>query len=116
MVQMTMQLPDELAAQIEPIRMWLPTLLELSLVGFRTLAIETATEIVEFLKTGPSPRAMLSYHTSERAQSRLQRLFALNQAGMLSEIEQRELDELERIEHIITALKIQVASQLQAKN
>ena len=49
MVQMTMQLPDELAARVEPIRMWLPTILELSLVGFRTLAIETATEIVEFL-------------------------------------------------------------------
>lgn len=116
MVQMTMQLPDELAARVEPIRMWLPTILELSLVGFRTLAIETATEIVEFLKTGPSPRTVLSYHTSERAQTRLQRLFALNQAGMLSESEQKELDELARIEHVITDLKIQVASQLQAKN
>ena len=116
MIDMTMQVPDELAERIRPIRTWLPAIIDLSLVGFRTLAIETATELVEFFKIGPTPAAVLEYHTTERAQTRLQRLFALNQAGLLSESEQKELDELERIERIVTNLKIQVASQIASRN
>jgi hypothetical protein len=50
---------------------------------------------------------------SEQAQARLQRLLALNAGGMLGEEEQLELDELQRIEHVLVMLKAQVAQQLQ---
>lgn len=110
MVEMTVQIPDALAKRIEPMRPWLSTVLELSLVGFRTLATETATEIIEFLSTDPSPEQVLSYHVSGRAQARLQRLLALNEAGMLGEAEQLELDEREQIEHIMIMLKGQVTA------
>lgn len=80
MVQLTMQVPEDLVQRIQPIRYWLPTILELSLVGFRTLATETATEIIQFLSTNPSPQQVLDYHVSERAQLRLRRLLALNEA------------------------------------
>ena len=36
---------------------------------------------------------------------RLQLLLALSRAGLLGEIEQRELDELEKIEHIFIMLR-----------
>ena len=110
MVQMTMELPEDLAERIRPLSGWLPTLLELSLVGYQTEAVATATEVIEFLATEPSPVEILSYHVSERGQQRLQRLLALNEAGLLSEAEQRELDELERIEHIVIMLKAEVAA------
>jgi len=113
MVQLTMQISNDLAARVKPIREWLPIVLELSLVGFKTSATETATEIIEFLSTDPSPDMVLAYHVSERAQTRLQRLLALNEAGILSEPEQRELDELEKIEHIMIMLKAQIAEQVQ---
>ena len=113
MVEMTLQMPDALAKRIEPMRPWLPTVLELSLVGFRTLATETASEIIEFLSTDPSPEAVLSYHVSDSAQARLQRLLALNEAGMLGEAEQLELDERQQIEHIMIMLKGQVAGDSQ---
>lgn len=116
MMQLTMQVSDELAARVKPMRDWLPTVLELSLIGFKTQATETATEIVEFLATQPLPEAVLGYHVSERAQTRLQRLLTLNEVGMLGENEQRELDEMQRIEHIIVMLKIQVAGQYQQRN
>jgi len=67
MVQLTMQVPEDLAKRIQPIRSWLPTILELSLVGFRTLATETATETIQFLLTNPSPQEVLNYHASEHA-------------------------------------------------
>jgi len=113
MVKMTMQVPDELAKRIQPIRSWLPTILELSLVGFKTLAIKTATEIIQFLSTNPSPQELLDYNVSERAQARLQRLLTLNESGMLGEAEQLELDELQQIEHTMIMLKAQLARELQ---
>jgi hypothetical protein len=115
MVQMTMQVPNDLAKRIKPIRYWLPTILELSLVGFKTLATETATEIIEFLSTNPSSQEVLGHHVSKRAQERLRRLLALNEAGVLGEIEQIELEELGQIEHIMIMLKTQIAEELQQK-
>ena len=113
MVQMTMQVSEELATRLRPIGRWLPTVLELILVGFKTLATATATEVIEFLSTEPTPQDVLNYHVSDRAQAQLQRLLALNAVGMLGEAEQQELDELQRIEHIMIMLKAQVAGQRQ---
>jgi hypothetical protein len=113
MVQMTMQVSEELAERLRPLGAWLPTVLELSLVGFKTVAAATATEVIEFLSQDPTPQDILDYHVSERAQTRLQRLLTLNAAGMLGETEQLELDELQRIEHIVIILKAQVATERQ---
>ena len=112
MVQMTMDVSDELAERLQPIRLWLPTVLELSFVGFRTLATQTATEVVNFLLANPAPQEVLSYHVSKASQARLRQLLALRQAGILGEEQQRELDELEKVEHIVIMLKGQVAKQL----
>jgi len=112
MVEMTMQVPEELARRIQPIGFWLPTILELSLIGCKTLATQTTTEIMQFLSSSPSQRDVLDYHVSEGAQTRLRRLLTLNQAGLLGEAEQLELDELQQIEHTIIMLKAQVAKQL----
>lgn len=109
MVQMTLQVPDELAERIRPLRSWLPTILELSLVGYRTTATATATEVIEFLSHEPSPQEVLEFLASDRSQSRLRRLLALNEAGLLGEEEARELEELQKIEHILVMLKAQLA-------
>lgn len=109
MVQMTLQVPEDLAERIRPLRSWLPTILELSLVGYRTTATATATEVIEFLSQEPSPQEVLEFHASDRSQSRLQRLLALNEDGLLGEEEDRELEELQKIEHILVMLKAQLA-------
>ena len=112
MVEMTMQVPDRLAKRLRPMSPWLPTVLELSLVGFTTSAVQTASEIIDFLSTGPSLSEVAAYTVSERAQERLRLLLALNEAGMLSSEEQTELDEIEQIEHIMILLKAQARKQL----
>jgi hypothetical protein len=109
MVGFTLEVPDELAERIRPFGPWLPTVLELSLIGFQTAATATATEVVRFLATAPSPQEILDYHVSDQAQARLQRLLALNEAGLLGEAEQRELDELQRIENTVIHLKARTA-------
>lgn len=111
MVQVTVQLPAGIAERIQPLNLWLPVILELSFVGFKTLATAIATEVIEFLSSNPKPVDILNFHVSDRAQSRLQRLLTLNQAGLLGEDEQRELEELQKIEHIIVMLKARLIKQ-----
>ena len=112
MVQMTMHVPDELAERIQPMSAWLPTIIELSLIGFKTLATATATEVLEVLSKNPCSQVVLDYHVSDAAQARVQRLLTLNEAGLLSEAEQLELDELQRLEHVIIMLKARIAAQI----
>ena len=116
MVQLTVQLPDPLARQILPARRWLPAVLELSLARLRTPAAEMSSEIIDFLLRNPNTDEVLAYHASDRAQRRLRRLLALNEAGLLSEAEQEELAELDKLEHIVIMLKAQVGEQAAHEN
>jgi hypothetical protein len=108
MVQMTVQLSDELAERCKSVGPWLSTIIELSLAGFGTPAAATASEVTDFLFNNPSPDEVLDFHVSESAQLRLRRLLALNEAGTLSDSERLELDELQRLEHVIVKLKGQL--------
>ncbi len=111
MAQLTLQVSDELAEQIQPFGSWLSTIIELSLIGCKTAASATATEVIQFLSTDPTSQEVLHFHVSNQAQERLQRLLALNESGLLSESELQELDELQKIEHIVIMLKTRVAEQ-----
>lgn len=115
MVQMTVQLPDDLAVKIQSLDRWLPAILKLSLLGFKTMATASATEVLEFLLRNPSPEEFVRFHVSDQAQDRSRRLLALNAAGLLSEAEQAELDEQERLEHLVIMLKAQAAKQIQSQ-
>lgn len=109
MVQMTIQVSDDLAQRCKSIGPWLSTIIELSLSGFKTKAVATVSEVIDFLSKNPEPDEITDFHISESAQSRLRRLLALNEAGCLSILEKAELDELQRLEHIIVMLKINAA-------
>ena len=114
MVEMTVTVPDRLADRLRPMTAWLPTVLELSLQGFQTPATQTVTEIITFLADAPTPEQVMAFMVSERAQARLERLLVLNQAGLLSQVEQDELDELEQIEHVMVLLKAQAQKRILA--
>lgn len=107
----TVTLPDELAERVAPFSRWLPAVLEISLLALKTPAVEAAGELIEFLATNPSPRNVHAYHASERAQERMNRLLTLNQAGVLGEAEQRELDELIKLEHLVITLKAGLSAE-----
>jgi len=110
MVQMTVQLSEELAGRCKAVGPWLSAIIELSLAGFKTPAAAAVSEVIGFLCTNPAPAAIAAFHVSDEAQLRLQRLLALNQAGFLSPPEQTELDELQRLEHMIIMLKMQAVA------
>ncbi len=116
MVEMTMRVPDILAPKLQRMTAWLPTVLELSLTGFKTPTAQTVAEVIGFLSEGPAPEQVVEYSVSARAQERLRRLLALNQAGLLSIEEQSELEEIEELDHLLVLLKAQAREQLSRKN
>ncbi len=46
MVEIVMQVPDNLAQRLQPLYNWLPTVLELSLVGFKTPAFRPPQKLL----------------------------------------------------------------------
>jgi hypothetical protein len=110
MVQITMQVPEDLANKIQPMQIGCQRFSN-SVCSASNVGNETQQSYSAFA-ANPSPQQVLDYHVSERAQERLQRLLALNAAGLLGQDEQRELDELNKIEHTIIKLKAQLAKQV----
>jgi hypothetical protein len=94
---------------------WQPAILALSLDGYRTPAAAVASEVIPFLSANPSPEALLNYNVSDDAPKRPQRLLTLNAAGMTCEEEQAELNELERVEHLVVRPEAQVAAESRAR-
>ncbi|WP_446012055.1 hypothetical protein [Candidatus Electrothrix sp.] len=113
---MTVQLSDEVADRCKAVGPWLSTVIELSLAGFKTPTSATASEVVDFLCSNPEAKEIAAFHISESAQLRLRRLLTLNEAGCLSLAEQEELDELQRLEHMIIMLKIRAAQDHQKEH
>ena len=102
---MTLELPDELVAEIAPFSRWLPTIIEISLLGFKTPAAIVAHEVITFLKANPSTEAVKGLHMSEEADERVAWLLEKNREAVLSESEQQEMTEFIALNHVLTLLK-----------
>jgi hypothetical protein len=111
MATLTLNVPDTLAERVEPFSRWLPTILEISLLGLTTPAARTASEIVTFLASNPSEQTVQDYHVSEQAQIRIDDLLEKNRKAILNENELKELDELLELEHVIIMLKASLPSK-----
>lgn len=111
MTEVTVQLPDDVAVGATR---WLPVIVSLNRERFQTQAAVVVNEISRFFLSGPAASVVLEFRPSPAAQERLQRLLVLNQAGLLSEEENLELDELEQIEHFLRMTKLRLLEQLNA--
>jgi hypothetical protein len=105
MATLTLDMPEKLLERLEPFSRWLPAVLEISLLALKTPAVETASELVEFLASNPTTKDVRGYHASERAQERMLHLLNSNRAGYLGQAEAKELDELLRLEQLMINLK-----------
>jgi hypothetical protein len=104
MATITLDIPDELSVELERMRDRLPELLALSLQQPAVPAAIYRT-IVDFLASKPTPAEIVAFRPTAAMQERLATLLARSHAGNLTPTEQAELDELERIEHLVVMLK-----------
>jgi len=117
MTEITMQMPDALAARIGASGAWFPTIIELGMTNFRNLKpMEAKAELVEFLSESPTPQQVLDYYISDKNQKRLDYLLDLNGESEINERQREELSEWTRLNHISILLKTRAAKLLKNKS
>jgi hypothetical protein len=104
MAKITLEVPDELLGQLALVGERLPELLALSLQQ-PALSAHIYCYIVDFLASGPTREEILAFAPTPEMSERLKTLLGRSKAGELTPSEQRELNEYERIEHLVVMLK-----------
>lgn len=125
MAELIIQIPDELADRLEPLRNRLPELLAQLLESYSPTSsalseeedavIEPSlvyTEVLDFLLGRPTPEEIAVFKVSSQAQERLQHLLEKNREATLSMQERAELDVYEQLEHLMFLLKARAINSI----
>jgi hypothetical protein len=102
--KITIEVPEELSEQLAQIGDRLPEILALSLQQ-PALPAHIYRYILNFLATNPTPQQIIDFRPTLEMQERMRTLLIRSKAGELTPLEQQELDEYERIEHLVIMLK-----------
>ncbi len=106
MVEITMQISESLAREIQSYGDWSSTIVELRLADFQFPSVRgVSAELIDFLSHNPSPKEISDYFISDKHQKRLGDLLEWNREGEAMEKHQKELDEWEKFEHISILMK-----------
>lgn len=115
MTTITLEVPDELAAQVAALRGRLPDLLARALksepAGKKDRADEAEASvplyrgIIDFLATDPSPEQIIAFKISPAAQERLEELLDKNREEGLTADETAELDAYLQARDLMVFLK-----------
>ncbi len=109
MVELTLQIPNSLAQQIQPISNWLPTIIELSVTNFRYTQVKKASdELIAFLSNKPNSTKVLKYKISDESQNRVSELLYRNGVAALNSKENAELEEWQKFNNICFHLSAQI--------
>lgn len=111
MTTITLEVPDELAEALTRIGDRLPELLALSLQQ-PALPAHIYRYILDFLASQPTVEQLAAFGPTPEMAERLQTLLARQAAGAITSAEMAELDEYERIEHLMVILKAGTLSSL----
>ena len=101
----TIEIPDELSEQLTQLGDRLPELLR-QCVQQAVLPAHVYRYILDFLTSQPTPEQIAAFRPTSEMQERLSTLLAKNQSGNITPTEIEELDEYERIEHLVIMLKL----------
>lgn len=111
MAQITLEIPDELWEKLEPMSDRLPELLALSLEQ-PPLPARIYQYILDFIASKPTPEEIIAFRPTPEMEERLKSLLERNKVGKITAAESKELDEYERIQHLMIMLKAGVFSKL----
>ncbi len=114
MPQITIEVSDELAQDLAPIRDRLPEVLARALHEQHPILNETYRYVLEFLASTPSPETILNFKMTAAMQERISDLLEKNREGQLTPAESAELDEYVRIDNLISLLKTRTFRALKA--
>ncbi|MBH8564020.1 hypothetical protein I8748_17820 [Nostoc sp. CENA67] len=104
MPKITLEVSEELSQQLAQLGHRLPELLALSLQQ-PAVPAQVYRYILDFLASNPTPEQIADFKPTPEMQARLRTLLARSKAGELAPSELKELDEYERIEHLMVMIK-----------
>lgn len=114
-MQVTLDLPEDIASELQSHQGQLPRILELGLRELTALsgpAYEGIAQILETLATLPTPEEVLSLRPSEALQARITELLRKNRTEGLSESEEKEWQRYEYVEHLVRIAKAKAKSKI----
>ena len=107
-MEITLNVPDELATRLQPVEDQLPRILELGLRELSATAqpgFQGVAAVIEMLAGLPTPEEILSLRPSEESQKRISALLEKNKREGLSPAEEQEWAQYEYLEHIVSVAK-----------
>jgi len=111
-VQLTIDIPDELADKAAAARERLSELIEQDLRRQSAGSRGVVQELFEFLAGDPSPEQIVDFRPSAQATGRLSELLNKNREGSLTAAEEAELDTLQSLDNWFALLKVQARQRL----
>src|SRR5437868_10404557 len=100
MATITIEVPDELSELIAQAGERLPELLKQTLQQ-PTLPTHVYRYILDFLASNPAPKEIADFSPTPEMAARLQTLIEREHGGDFTPAERAELDEYERLEHLM---------------
>jgi hypothetical protein len=104
MATITIEIPDELSEQLDQHRHRLTELLTGSLRQ-PPLAAEVYRYVLNFIASRPTPEEIAAFRPTPEMVERRRLLVAREKANEITPAEKAELDEYDRIEHLIVMIK-----------
>jgi hypothetical protein len=115
MSPITLDIPDELEAQLRPLEGQLTRILEPGLREYhasRQLGFEGAAEVLELLAALPSPEEILALRPSGALQEWISDMLEKNRATGLTATEQEAWEQYQYLEHLVRFAKARAALKL----
>lgn len=118
-MQITLDLPEDLALRLESLGEQLPTILELGLRELNASAqpgFVGVAEVLELLSALPDPEQVLALRPSETLQAEIQQLLEKNRLEKLTPAEEQRWEQYQYLEHLVRMAKARAALKLQQSN
>ncbi len=115
-MQITIDIPDDIALQLEPLKGQLPQILVLgmqALTANPSTGFSGLTEILEFFAQLPSAQAILDLRLSPAVQAEIEALLEKNRTEGFSDRDRQLWQHYEFIEHLVRLAKAQALLKLQ---
>lgn len=113
-MQLTIEIPDELAHRLQPERDHVAEIIERGLRPDWLRGSALAQEVVGFLARGPRPAEILAFRPSQASLKRVRELLDKNREGKLVPEEVAELSEVSALNHLFVLIKAQARQFTQA--
>ncbi len=104
MTTMTIEVPDQLSEQLKHRKDQVPELLAIGLQQ-SPLPAQVYRYVLNFIASDPTPEQISAFEPTPEMRERLRTLLARERTNEITLLEKAELDDYERIEHIVVMLK-----------